>query len=136
MRVPFLSASQLGSFSDMVRVVACHARDRGSNPVGPKSFFPLELLLAHLWYTGRNKLVEKGALRAHNSARRAPWTTECLQMLTNPLLTEGRVRPVGSALILSSLVFQGQVRWVLLPLCRCSISVDSSSVDLIAFQTR
>ena len=22
----------------MVRVVACHARDRGSNPVGPKSF--------------------------------------------------------------------------------------------------
>ena len=28
--------------------------------------------------------------------------TKCLQMLTNPLLTEGRVRPVGSALNLSS----------------------------------
>ena len=47
-------------------------------------------------------------------------------MLTNaykPLLTEGRVGPFGSALILSSLGFPVRVRWVLLPLCRCSISV-------------
>ena len=44
-------------------------------------------------------------------------------MLTNPLLTEGRVEPFGSTLILSSLVFPGRVLWVLLPLCRCSISV-------------
>ena len=28
----------------MVRVVACHARDRGSNPVGSYVFFPLGLL--------------------------------------------------------------------------------------------
>ena len=39
----------------------------------------------------------------------------CLQMLRNPLLTEGRVRPVGSALILFSSVL-GHVLWVLLPL--------------------
>ena len=35
------------TFSDMVRVVACHARDRGSNPVGSYVFFPLGLL--HWW---------------------------------------------------------------------------------------
>ena len=44
-RVQFLTASLWGQpFSDMVSVVACHARDRGSIPVGLQRFFPLELL--------------------------------------------------------------------------------------------
>ena len=39
-RVPFLTASLLGQpFRDMVRVVACHARDQGSVSVGHQSFF-------------------------------------------------------------------------------------------------
>ena len=39
--VPFLTASLLGLlFSDMVRVVNCHARVLGSNPGGPKRFSP------------------------------------------------------------------------------------------------
>ena len=37
--VPFLTASLLGLlFSDMVRVVDCHAGVLGSNPGGPKDF--------------------------------------------------------------------------------------------------
>ena len=43
--VPFLPTSLLGLlFSDMVRVVDCHTGVLGSNPGGPKRFFPLELL--------------------------------------------------------------------------------------------
>ena len=39
--VPFLTASLLGLlFSDMVRVVDCHAGVLGSNPGGPKRFSP------------------------------------------------------------------------------------------------
>ena len=41
----FLTASLLG-FSDMVSVVACHARDLGSNPVVPKSLFLLGITIA------------------------------------------------------------------------------------------
>ena len=41
MTVPFLTASLLGYlFSDMVRVVDCHAGVLGSNPGGPR-YFPL-----------------------------------------------------------------------------------------------
>ena len=41
MKVPFLPASLLGYlFSDMVRVVDCHAGVLGSNPGGPKDFSP------------------------------------------------------------------------------------------------
>ena len=37
--VPYLTASLLGKlFSDMVRVVDCHAGVLGSNPGGPKDF--------------------------------------------------------------------------------------------------
>ena len=44
MTVPFLTASLLGQlFSDMVRVVDCHAGVLGSNPGGSR-YFPLELL--------------------------------------------------------------------------------------------
>ena len=39
MTVPFLTVSLLGRlFSDMVRVVDCHAEVLGSNPGGPKIF--------------------------------------------------------------------------------------------------
>ena len=41
MTVPFLTALLLGLlFSDMVRVVDCHAGVLGSNPGGPKMFSP------------------------------------------------------------------------------------------------
>ena len=40
-KVPFLTTSLLGLlFSDMVRVVDCHAGVLGSNPGGPR-YFPL-----------------------------------------------------------------------------------------------
>ena len=43
--VPFLAASLLGKlFSDMVRVVDCHAGVLGSNPWQAQNIFPLELL--------------------------------------------------------------------------------------------
>ena len=42
MTEPFLTASLLGElFSDMVRVVDCHAGVLGSNPGRPKRFSPL-----------------------------------------------------------------------------------------------
>ena len=44
--VPFLTASLLGKlFSDMVRVVDCHAGVLGSNPGGPR-IFPLGITLS------------------------------------------------------------------------------------------
>ena len=45
--VPFLKASLLGYlFSDMVRLVDCHAGVLGSNPGGPKRFSPQNNFIA------------------------------------------------------------------------------------------